>query len=261
MEVHEASGNPAEALRAFDELRQMLRDELGTAPGPAVMAVHARLLRGEQPPPGAPPALDPTPGPPRRRWRRPPRGTRSSAARSARAARGVDAAVGDQRRLVLLAGDAGIGKSRVAAEFTRTVHRDGAVVLYGRFDETGPGAYQPVLEMLRGWSGGAALTGLAQLGPRAADLAALLPELGTLAGSAIRSDAGIERQRLFDALAALLAETAAPPLLLVFDDSQWADSATLQLMRHLVARRSRAARCSSAPTARPRSARTTRCPS
>ncbi len=238
MEIHEASGNPAEALRAFDELRQMLRDELGTAPGPAVMAVHARLLRGEEPAPGAPPALDPTPGPL-------PAPLAATGARHAFIGRGDalgalseawDAALTDQRRLVLLAGDAGIGKSRVAAEFARSVHDDGAVVLYGRFDETGPGAYQPVLEMLRGWSGGAALTGPAQrLGPRAADLAALLPELGSPAGSAIRSDAGTERQRLFDALAALLAEIAAgAPLLLVFDDLQWADSPTLQLLRHLV---------------------------
>src|SRR5207248_88336 len=46
MEVHEAAGNPAEALRVFDELRTLLREELGTIPGPAPMAVHERLLRG-----------------------------------------------------------------------------------------------------------------------------------------------------------------------------------------------------------------------
>ena len=238
MEIHEASGNPAEALRAFDELRQMLRDELGTAPGPAVMAVHARLLRGERPPPGASAPPDPAPGPL-------PLPLVAATARHAFVGReealgalhaAWEATVDDQRRLVLLAGDAGIGKSRVAAEFARAAHRDGAVVLYGRFDETGPGAYQPVLEMLRGWSGGAALTGIAQrLGPRSADLAALLPELGAPAGATIRADAGIERQRLFDALAALLAELAAgAPLLLVIDDLQWADSPTLQLLRHLV---------------------------
>ena len=239
MEVHEASGNPAEALRAFDELRQRLRDELATAPGPAVMEVHARLLRGDGPPPESPPSAGFAPGPL-------PAPLAAATSRHAFVGRepalaalreAWEAATGDERRLVLLAGEAGIGKSRLAAEFTREVHDDGAVVLFGRFDETGPGAYQPVLEMLRGWSGGAALTGPAQrLGPRAADLAALLPELGTPAGaSAIRSDAGIERQRLFDALAALLAELAAgAPLLLVFDDLQWADSATLQLLRHLM---------------------------
>ena len=48
MEVHDAAGNPAEALRAFEELRILLRDELGTTPGAAAMAVHERLLRGDE---------------------------------------------------------------------------------------------------------------------------------------------------------------------------------------------------------------------
>ena len=62
MEIHEAAGNPAEALRAFEELRSLLREELGTMPGTAAMAVHERLLRGE--PPRAAVAA------PRPRWRR-----------------------------------------------------------------------------------------------------------------------------------------------------------------------------------------------
>ena len=49
MEVHEAAGNPAEALRVFEDLRRLLREELGTAPGPAAMAVHERMLRGGAP--------------------------------------------------------------------------------------------------------------------------------------------------------------------------------------------------------------------
>ncbi len=55
MEAHEAAGNPAEALRAFEELRTLLRDELGTAPGQAALAVHERLLRGEAPAPAPAP--------------------------------------------------------------------------------------------------------------------------------------------------------------------------------------------------------------
>src|SRR3954470_19347360 len=50
MEVHEAAGNPAEALRAFEDLRSLLREELGTTPGPAAMTVFERVLRGEPPP-------------------------------------------------------------------------------------------------------------------------------------------------------------------------------------------------------------------
>jgi DNA-binding SARP family transcriptional activator len=44
MEALERSGNVAEALRVYDRLRLMLRDELGIAPGPAVRAVYRRLL-------------------------------------------------------------------------------------------------------------------------------------------------------------------------------------------------------------------------
>jgi DNA-binding SARP family transcriptional activator len=44
MEALERSGNVAEALRAYDRLRIMLRRELGIAPSPAVQDVHRRLL-------------------------------------------------------------------------------------------------------------------------------------------------------------------------------------------------------------------------
>ena len=44
MEALERSGNVAEALRAYDRLRVMLRDELGIAPSPAVQSVYRRLL-------------------------------------------------------------------------------------------------------------------------------------------------------------------------------------------------------------------------
>ena len=147
----------------------------------------------------------------------------------------------DDRRLVLLVGEPGIGKSRLAAEFTRAVHADGAVVLYGRFDETGPGAYQPVLEMLRGWSGGAALTGPAQrLGPRAADLAALLPELGAPAARRPCRRPASRRPGRIASACSTRSRRCSPssppgaPLLLVFDDLHWADSPTVQLLRHLV---------------------------
>ena len=45
MEVQEARGDVAEALRAYDRLRCLLRDELGTAPAAAVQEIHARLLQ------------------------------------------------------------------------------------------------------------------------------------------------------------------------------------------------------------------------
>ncbi len=48
MEALERRGNPAEALRAYERLRTLLREELGAAPSPAVQAVHRRLLGADR---------------------------------------------------------------------------------------------------------------------------------------------------------------------------------------------------------------------
>jgi DNA-binding SARP family transcriptional activator len=45
MESLERRGNVAEALRAYERLRVLLREELGVAPSPAVQAIHGRLLQ------------------------------------------------------------------------------------------------------------------------------------------------------------------------------------------------------------------------
>jgi SARP family transcriptional regulator, regulator of embCAB operon len=45
MEALERRGNLAEALRAYERLRVLLREELGVAPSPTLQAVHRRLLR------------------------------------------------------------------------------------------------------------------------------------------------------------------------------------------------------------------------
>jgi DNA-binding SARP family transcriptional activator len=250
MEIHEAAGNPAEALRAFEELRSLLREELGTTPGPAAMTVFERVLRGEPPPVhralrAAPAAAGPWEASP---WPAP---LAAAVDRHALVGRSVELAYLDrcwreanegQRALVLLTGDAGIGKTRTAAELAAHAQGEGAVVLYGRFDEETLTPYQPVVEMLRGWSAGAPLDSLRErLGPRAAELSILLPEFGPppadhMAPGAISGpEADAQRYRFFDAVAALIGEVGADgPVMLVFDDLHWADRPTLQLLRHLV---------------------------
>jgi DNA-binding SARP family transcriptional activator len=242
MEIHEAAGNPAEALRAFEDLRSLLREELGTMPGTAALAIHERLLRGEPPAEVASPrAME------AHTW---PATLGAMTERHAFVGRSGEVeeldslltqAVAGARQLVLLAGDAGIGKTRLAAELASRAHERGAVVLYGRFDEETLAPYQPLVEMLRGWSGGESLEPLApSLGARASELGIVLPEFGAPSAptaSSLRGDElqDAQRHRFFDAVAALLAELGGgAPLLLVLDDLHWADRATLQLLRHLV---------------------------
>src|SRR3954469_21947148 len=61
MGVLRAGGNVAEALRAYEDLRTMLRDELGATPSARVMALHARLLRDDEPGPDGAPAAPAAP--------------------------------------------------------------------------------------------------------------------------------------------------------------------------------------------------------
>ena len=82
---------------------------------------------------------------------------------------------------MLAGGGRGIGKTRCAGEFARRAHADGALVLYGRFEEETLAPYQPVVEMLRGWSAGEPLDALRPaLGARAGELGILLPEFGAV---------------------------------------------------------------------------------
>jgi tetratricopeptide (TPR) repeat protein len=213
------------------------------------MAVFERVLRGEPAPARSRAAAAPAPvvPPAANRWPAP---LAAAVDRHALVGRTVELAYlgrcwreasEGQRTLVLVAGDAGIGKTRAAAELSRRAHDDGAVVLYGRFDEETLTPYQPVVEMLRGWSAGAPLDALRdRLGPRATELGILLPEFGPPPQDGSMSamsgpEADAQRFRFFDAVAALIGEIGAEaPVVLVFDDLHWADRPTIQLLRHLV---------------------------
>ena len=240
MEAQAGRGDVAEALRTFERLRVLLREELGARPSPALMTLHGRLLHESPPapPPAAPPdepAIIPLPAITSTMVEGAFVGRESCVARLR--SRWQESSAG-QTRLVLLVGEAGVGKTRLAAQFAEEVHADGGAVLYGRADEDALLPHQPFVEALRHLlaHGGADVAGDAE--PERAVLGRLLPDLAPPvdppAPSAIVDDQTL-RYRLFEAVAALVDRAGRRwPLLLILDDLHWADKPTLLLLRHLL---------------------------
>jgi len=133
-------------------------------------------------------------------------------------------AAGGTPRTVLLGGEAGVGKSRLAGEFAARV-RDRALVLAGGCVELSTASlpYAPFGAALRELVRERGTAEVAALlpGQAAGELAGLLPEFGAPPSGA---DPATARARLFELLLALLEGLAEPqPVLLVIEDVQWAD--------------------------------------
>jgi class 3 adenylate cyclase/tetratricopeptide (TPR) repeat protein len=142
-------------------------------------------------------------------------------------------------RLGLLAGEPGVGKTRLAAELAEKAWSEGATVLGGRCDEDLGVPYQPFVEALRWFVDHAPPGELeAGLGRHGGELVRLVPVISErLPGlpAPLRSDPETEQYRLFDAVTAWLKSVCRQsPLLLVLDDLQWAAKPTLLLLRHVV---------------------------
>ena len=147
-----------------------------------------------------------------------------------------EVAAAGECRAVVIAGEPGIGKSRLAAAFATSARDAGATVLYGRCDRDGP-PYHPWSEALGSYISACVDQGAEdRLGRAAAELGRIVPSLAHfLPADPASSDPDGDRVRLFDAVAALLRELAShAPLVVVIDDVQWADHAAIQLLRHLL---------------------------
>ena len=160
------------------------------------------------------------------------------AAETAALGEAFKAAEAGDSRITFLAGEPGIGKTRLAAELATHAHSRGAVVLYGRADEELTVPYQPWVE---------AMTHLLEHAPTELVEEALRlhgPELATLVPSLRRrnpdlatphsTDPETERYLLLQAVTATISMLAADaPVLVVLDDLHWAGKPTLTMLRHL----------------------------
>lgn len=137
-------------------------------------------------------------------------------------------------QLVLLSGEPGIGKTRIAEELARLARAGGARVYWGRCREGGGApAYWPWVQLLRsavqeaGNLPAAGLSSVAQIAPEARERYPALPALPD-------AEPGQARTQLFDGVTRWLCSLADDaPLMLVLEDLHWADDSSLQLLEFI----------------------------
>ncbi|MDP2008354.1 MAG: AAA family ATPase [Rubrivivax sp.] len=214
MRLHYLAGDRSAALLAFDACERLLKDEVGARPSPATLALLATI---EQVPP--PLALVPAGRRVPASVLRPPRLVGRAAPWQAI----EDAWAAGQ--LVLLSGEGGMGKSRLAGDFA-SAH--GVAVAAGARpgDERSP--YAAFSRLLRALPGG---VWAALAAPLRQELARLLPELGD-APPPLQGDT--QRARFFNAVAALFGPGSAAAEGVCFDDLHLADEASLELLQYVV---------------------------
>lgn len=134
----------AAALATFERLREVLAAELGSDPSPESPSIHLALLRDE-----------PVAGPDPRSGRRPAATATGPdfVGRKAELARALDAwsaAAAGSPSILVIAGEAGIGKTRLATELATQAQRTGALVLSARCYAAERSVFlQPVLDAFR----------------------------------------------------------------------------------------------------------------
>jgi len=260
------TGQRSASLAQYETCRRLLETELGLEPLEETTALYERLLRWDSDrfsPQDHQPSADltvclPFAG----------RGEEQSALvdwwRSSRR--------GGKRRLALIEGEAGVGKTRLVEEVLDYVRAEGTVVLRGQCYEFGTAVpYQPMAEALRAQLRDRPMlvdkcvdatrptnTGAVERekGIRAnvrispaprlplslspvwlSELSRLLPEIRQAfpdLPEPVYVSGEAARQRLFEAVARFLSHQDTDSLLLFIDDLQWADRSTLDLLHYLV---------------------------
>ncbi|MBI5959599.1 MAG: AAA family ATPase [Chloroflexi bacterium] len=232
MRAHFAAGARGQALETYEMCRAVLAAELSVEPEPDTEALVARI-RLESPSPR-----------PQIRSDTPVSTLEKLFAGRITEHQGLvecyrQAAEG-QPQVVILRGEAGIGKTRLARKFLAWVNAQGTEVLQGGAFESGSHMpFQPLVEALRLWLdhandpknllGDVWLPSLSQLLPELRDRYPELPPAHV--------GAKTDRTKLFESFVRLTLALADPmPLVLFVDDMQWADSATLDLLQYATRR-------------------------
>ncbi|MBN1149329.1 MAG: tetratricopeptide repeat protein [Anaerolineales bacterium] len=234
MRLYHLLGRNAEAHRQYQLCRQVLLDELGIEPSPETQALAAELDRqaGLKDAPWLPVAARASQIPLLEHPDRLPLVGRKAELASILSL--VETAASGEGGLMLLYGEAGIGKTRLLRELARNAQWRGIHIAWGRcYELVGPPAYQPLVEILRADLPALHASALEPLWR--AELARFLPELATgKLPAALNPEE--EQQRLLQAIAHGFQALSASPFLVMLEDAHWMDPASLSAIRYLLPR-------------------------
>ena len=234
IEARYLGGDRGASLACFAEYRRALGADTGCEPSHDLLALVRRIESDERPAPQRPGQDE---------WF-----VRAPSLEASLIGRGAEwkalseawnAAAAGARRVVLVEGEAGVGKSRLMDEFLRTAVAEGATVLRGRgYDATVTVPFAPMVEVLHE---ALPVPGLAGTDAEwLAEVARLLPELRQRFPGLPEPESGADHAdvwRLYEGVAQLLASLAAErPVVVAVDDLQWCDEDSCKLIHFLTRR-------------------------
>jgi DNA-binding SARP family transcriptional activator len=235
MRAYAESGRRHQAIRQYERLSEALRRELSVEPEASTQLLHEEIVQGRHPVRLTRPAASGFPGEKERV--RPPLVGRDAQIEALQEI--LDGLLAGRGGLVLLAGEAGAGKTTVAWEIADRARRRGAIVLSGAgHEQEGRLPYGPFVEAFDQFARHTPPSILAPLvGDAGRELVRLAPSLATVLGieSGDTADRQPDRARLFVAIAGFAARLAfRAPLVVVMDDLHATDEESLELLHYLV---------------------------